>query len=136
MTRGFTGFRGFRLKAEATRRIALIATLAAASGVLLGGQAPPQQTPPIFRGSVEAVQLTVIVTDSQGNPVPGLTEDDFEIIENRVARPITTFAAVDIPVEQTRQPAPATSDVLTNDRPQGRLYVIALDVMLPQNALR
>ena len=138
MTRGFTGFRGFRLKAEATRRIALIATLAAASGVLLGGQAPLQQTPPTFRGSVEAVQLTVIVTDSRGNPVPGLTEDDFEIIENRAPRPITTFAAVDIPIEQAQgpTPVPVTSDVLTNDRPQGRLYVIALDVMLPQNALR
>src|SRR5688500_8060825 len=139
MTRRFNEFRGFRLKAEATRRlIALIATLAAASGVLLGGQAAPQQTPPTFRGSVEAVQLTVIVTDGAGNPVRGLSEDDFEIIEDRVARPITTFAAVDIPIEQARQPAPAPviSDVLTNDRPQGRLYVIALDVMVPQNALR
>jgi VWFA-related protein len=127
------------LKPDAAQRlIALIATLAAASGVLLGRQAPPQQTPPTFRGSVEAVQLTVIVTDSQGTPVSGLTEDDFEIIENRVPRPITTFAAVDIPIEQGRRPTPAplTSDVLTNDRPQGRLYVIALDVMLPQNALR
>ena len=132
------GFRGFRLQAKARRAIVLIATLAAASGVLLGGQTPLQQTPPTFRGSVEAVQLTVIVTDRQGNPVRGLTEDDFEILENRVARPLTTFAAVDIPIEQGRQPAPApvASDVLTNDQPQGRLYVIALDVMLPQNALR
>lgn len=137
MKRRLIEIRGFRLQAEVgCRLIVLIATLAAAGGVLLRGQTPQQTPAPTFRGSVEAVQLTVIVTDSAGNPVTGLTEDDFEIIENRVPRPITTFAAVDIPIEQTRQPAAVTSDVLTNDRPPGRLYVIALDVMLPQNALR
>lgn len=118
------------------RLIGLIATIAAATVALLSGQTPPGQTPPTFRNAVEAVQLTVIVTDRQGHPVPGLTEDDFEIIENRVPRPITTFAAVDIPILETPAPRVPNSDVLTNERPQGRLYVIALDVMLPENALR
>ena len=118
------------------RLLAFLATLAVASGVLLGQTSPPQAPTPTFRGSVEAVQLTAIVTDSRGNPVSGLTEDDFEIIENRVPRPITTFAAVEIPILQGPQPTRVNADVLTNERPQGRLYVIALDVMLPQNALR
>jgi hypothetical protein len=65
MTRRFVG-----------RLPVVIATLAAASGVLLGGQAAPQQTPPTFRGSVEAVQLTVIVTDGAGNPsIRSIRED-------------------------------------------------------------
>jgi VWFA-related protein len=98
-------------------------------------QAPPQEPPPTFRQGVEAVQLSVIVTDSEGNPVSGLTADDFEIVENTVSRPITTFAAVDIPLERTERAA-AASDVKSNDGPPGRLYVFALDFMAPDNALR
>jgi VWFA-related protein len=124
-------FRGFRLQAEVA---ALVAVLAAGSSVLLRGQAPQEPTP-TFRQGVEAVQLSVIVTDNEGNPVSGLTADDFEILENKVVRPITTFAAVDIPIERTERVA-AASDVQSNDGPPGRLYVFALDLMAPDNALR
>lgn len=120
------------------RRIVLIATLAAGSGVLLAGQTrqaqPPDQVPS-FRSSIDAVQLTVIVTDAEGRPVAGLTADDFEIFENRLPRPITTFEAIDIPIER-RERDLAEPDVLTNDRPPGRLYVIALDTMTSYSALR
>src|SRR5262245_20968714 len=85
--------RGFRLQAEV---VALAALIAVGSSVLLGGQAPPQQ-PPTFRGSAEAVQMSVIVTDREGSLVSGLTEDDFEILEDGKPRQITTFSAVDIP---------------------------------------
>jgi VWFA-related protein len=107
----------------------------------LGGQTPQtpppdQQSPlPTFRAAVEAVQLSVIVTDGEGRPVKGLTQDDFEIFENRVPRPITTFAAVDIPIER-RERELAEPDVLGNDRPPGRLYVIAFDEISPTSALR
>ena len=77
---------------------------------------------------MEAVQLSVIVTDREGNPVSGLTEDDFEILEDGKPRSITTFAAVDIPIERVER-AVAAPDVLSNERPPGRLYVIALDQM-------
>src|SRR5690242_17215465 len=115
---------GFRLQAEV---VALIVTIAAGTGVLIAGQAP-QEPPPTFRAGVEAVQLSVIVTDREGNPVSGLTADDFEILENKVARPITTFSAVDIPIERTER-ATVRRDVLSNDGPPGRLYVIAFDDM-------
>ena len=127
----------FRLKAEATCLLIatclVIAALAAGSGVLFG-QAPPQQ-PPTFRGSVEAVQLSVIVTDMDGRPVSGLTADDFEVLEDKVSRPITTFAPVDIPIERTERLA-GDSDVRGNDGPPGRLYVIALDRMTALSAVR
>ena len=113
------------------RLIALAATLAAGSAVLLAAQEPP----PTFRSSVEAVQLSVIVTDSEGRPVSGLTADDFEILEDKVSRPITTFAAVDIPLERVERTV-VEPDVFTNDKPQGRLYVIALDSMSVNSALR
>jgi VWFA-related protein len=123
---------------------ALIVTFAVGSGVLVVGADPkvgpyaeqtPQQQPPSFRASIDAVQLSVIVTDRDGNPVSGLGEDDFEILEDGKLRPITTFAAVDVPIERTERQL-AEPDVLSNDRPQGRLYVIALDAMTSYNALR
>ena len=123
------------------RLFAVIAVCAAGSGVLLGGQTSPRPSPEqqdpaaMFRSSVEAVQLTVIVTDGEGNPVGGLTAADFEIVENRVARPVTTFAAVDIPLERTERELDEP-DVLSNERPPGRLYVIAFDAMQAENALR
>ena len=95
----------------------------------------PQEPPPTFRQGVEAVQLSVIVTDSEGNPVSGLTADDFEILENKVPRPITTFAAVDIPIERGERTL-VENDVRSNDGPPGRLYVIALDQMGADSALR
>lgn len=115
-------------------RLAAIVTLAAGSGVLLVGQGQ-EQPPPSFRSSIEAVQMSVIVTDQEGNPVSGLTEDDFEILEDGKPRPITTFSAVNIPIERTERQL-AAPDVLSNDRPQGRLYVIALDQMGADSALR
>jgi hypothetical protein len=68
-------------------RLVIACALLLASGpVLLRGQTTPAdvQEPPVptFRVGGEAVQLTVIVTDAGGNPVTGLTQDDFEILEN------------------------------------------------------
>src|SRR6185503_7501787 len=82
-----------------------------------------------------AVQLSVIVTDREGNPVSGLSEDDFEILEDGKPRPITTFFAVDVPIVRSERQV-AQSDVLSNDRPQGRLYIIALDQMAADSALK
>jgi VWFA-related protein len=96
--------------------------------------AAPQDTP-TFRSSAEAVQITAIVTDAMGNPVSGLTEADFEILENNEPQPITTFSAVDIPLERTT-PAVGDADVLSNEGPPGRLYLIALDEVANDNALR
>ncbi len=120
----------------AGRRVALAATLVVAGGMLLTAQAPANQEPQAtFRASVEAVQLSVIVTDADGRPVSGLTESDFEVLENRAVRPITTFSAVDIPIENVKR-GPGQPDVVSNDGPPGRLYVVALDRMLPDSALR
>lgn len=113
------------------RFIATIAAFVCGAAVLLRGQETPT-----FRSSVEAVQLSVIVTDADGNPVTGLTEADFEIIENRVTRPVTTFAAVDIPIERSEPTTLGERDVIANDGPPGRVYLIVLDQMTEEQALR
>lgn len=96
-------------------------------------QAPPSQ--PTFRTGVEAVAVSVIVTDADGNPVSGLTQDDFEIVENDAPRPVTTFSAVDVPIERT-ETVLAERDVIGNEEPPGRVWLIALDDMSAENALR
>jgi len=97
-------------------------------------QAPSSSTP-TFRSSAEAVQVTAMVTDARGEVVKGLTEADFEVLENGVVQPITTFSEVNIPIQRAVDVGPET-DVLGNDRPDGRLYLIALDEVAPENALK
>src|SRR5688572_23797603 len=97
----------------------------------------PEQTP-VFRSAIEAVQFDVFVTDAAGNPATGLTIDDFEIVEDGKPQPITTFQAVNIPIERAEsiEPTLAEPDVLSNDRPPGRAYVFAIDDLDGCAALR
>ncbi len=97
-----------------------------------------QDTPPTFRGGIEAVVVDVVVTDKGGNLVPGLTMDDFEVFENGRRQPITTFTTVEIPSERSDLIWPGVEpDVLTNTSPPGRVYMFILDgTVSPDMALR
>src|SRR5688500_16281759 len=94
---------------------------------LSGQQGQPSQSPPVFRGNVDAVELDVFVTDRQGNPVTDLTATDFQIDEDDVRQTITSFFLVDIPMPAGSGAPGAEPDVQTNTRPLGRLYVFAID---------
>ena len=52
---------------------------------------------PLFVQSIEVrvVELEVFVTDRDGNPVTGLTRDDFELIHDGQETVITNFYAVE-----------------------------------------
>jgi VWFA-related protein len=96
------------------------------------------QSVPTFRGAVELVQVDVFVTDEDGEPVRGLTADDFEVFERGKLQAITTFAAVDLPRSPGIPVASVVeSDVLTNDTTDSRAYLFVLDDgVLGPNALR
>ena len=106
--------------------------VAAAIGLLLTPAFPAAQT---FRSSTNVVEVQIVVTDRTGKPVPGLTRDDFEIVEDGKPQSISLFSFVDIPLPMTATaavaPAPArsaTADVVTNAlKPESRLYLIVLD---------
>jgi Ca-activated chloride channel homolog len=51
------------------------------------------QEAPILRARTDLVHFGVTVTDRQGNVVPGLTADAFEVTENGARQEIVTFAA-------------------------------------------
>ena len=126
--------------------LAIIASgsmLVSGQGPGRGGQAPGRQAPPpqqpapqepiaTFRAGVRAIQIDAVVTDEDGNPVRGLTIDDFEITERGKPQPITTFEAVDIPIE-SQVPDLADADVVTNDG-DGRIYLIVIDSIRADNA--
>ena len=66
---------------------------------------PHRNRPPRFGPGVRAIQVDAVVSDERGNPVRGLTDDDFEIVEKGKPQAVTTFEAVDIPIEG-QQPGP------------------------------
>ena len=109
-------------------------------GVVLLGQAPPQekptgseQQPPItFKVEVNYVEIDAAVTDAAGKFVRGLTREDFEILEESKPQTISVFSLVDLPVERPDAPlfanSPIEPDVRTNRKEfDGRVFVLVLD---------
>jgi VWFA-related protein len=71
------------------------AVLALIVTVLHASPSPAQQTSP-FSETVEVrvTNVEVIVTGSDGKPVPGLKKEDFEILEDGVRQQVTNFAEI------------------------------------------
>ena len=124
-------------------RLALSVAVLWASAMLLAGQQPPPQTPPIqtpaptpsqvatFKSSVEAVRLDVSVLDAGRVPVTGLTVDDFMVLEEGRPQKITTFSEISVPdpVEPTTEwMRDVSPDIRRNDDMNDRrLILIVLD---------
>ena len=109
-------------------RLAFACVLACSGAVLL---AQSEQPPVTFKLEINLVEVDAFVTDAQGNPVPGLTAADFEVLEDGKPQKITAVSLVNIPVERGERPlfasAPIEPDVQTNRAVDGRIYLIVLD---------
>ena len=97
-----------------------------------GAQQQPSTQPtidtPIFRSTVDAIELDAFVVDADGNPVTDLDADDFEIFADGKLQELTAFAAVNIPIERIERAAAAIApDVRTNEHREGRIYLFAID---------
>jgi VWFA-related protein len=118
-----------------TARVLLAGVVGASlwAAVLTAAQSlPPRQQPPTFRANAELVEIDVVVVDKAGEPVHGLTRDDFVVRDRRKPQPVETFTEVRRALERTTEPvrAPpgARSDVSSNTSEQaGRLVVLVLD---------
>ena len=51
-----------------------------------------------FASGVDLVEVYASITDEKGNPVDGLSRDDFTVLENNAPQAISTFAAADFPL--------------------------------------
>jgi VWFA-related protein len=118
------------------RRLAAALLLSALPTAMMAGQQPQ----PTFRAGVELVQIDTVVVDAAGNPVAGLTAEDFEIREQGQPQRIVAFAPVDIPIERLERPLFSPTaiepDVTSNSGGEGRIYLIALDDIRADLALR
>ncbi len=56
--------------------------------------APQAMSPVIENVEVSVTSIDVIVTDSKGNRVPGLTKEDFQVLQDGIPQNITNFYAV------------------------------------------
>jgi Ca-activated chloride channel family protein len=70
-------------------------TFVVAASVLLGPAGPLSAQ---FSSGVSVVEVYASVTDERGEPVTGLTQQDFEVAENGVAQSVSVFAAGDFPL--------------------------------------
>ncbi len=62
------------------------------------GQRPPIDDRSVFRSGIELVYVTATVVDANGRLVDGLTQDDFEIYEDRDLQPVTYFSTERVPL--------------------------------------
>ncbi len=69
-------------------RVLTLAAVAAAATTLVAAA----QQQPTFRSGVRTVPVYVTVVDSQGRLVPGLTQQDFEVLDNKRPQPLTLFS--------------------------------------------
>jgi VWFA-related protein len=65
----------------------------------LRGQQDSQNPAEAIRRSVDRVNVGVIVTDARGGFVEGLQREDFSVLDNGVAQPLTDFAAIEEPAQ-------------------------------------
>src|SRR5678816_4834503 len=77
---------------QARRRTAATVAGWAMACALLAAQEP--QAPPTFRTGTNIVRVDATVVDRNGDPVPSLTAEDFEIREDGVLQTISSFKFV------------------------------------------
>ena len=106
----------------------IVAGALAAAGTLVSAQQQPAPRPTFVAG-VDLVQVDVVVLDADGNPVHGLTKDDFILIDGNLPQPIATFAELihDRPPAQVFPPG-LPLDVASNQSAKSdRLVMLVLD---------
>ena len=74
---------------------------------------------------VRVVNVDVVVTDREGNPVTGLTKNDFEILEDKRPQTITNF--YEVRGGSPLQPAAQTADAPPPPPAQPRNFILFVD---------
>jgi VWFA-related protein len=101
--------------------------------------AGPGYSTPVFKANVRRVVVDVVVTDSKGQPVPGLTKADFSVAEDGRQQQILSFdangfrPAMDY-LPPKLPPEPPNSFVNLPTTPEkGPLYVLLYDLVNMDN---
>jgi VWFA-related protein len=114
----------------------------AATVLVSAGQAPSTPQLPTFSAEVSVVEIDAIVRDRNGDFVPGLTKDDFEVLEDGVSQEIASLSELNLPLD--RRGRPVTLETDTSAAPAltessdgfGRIYVMILNAGDPERIQR
>jgi VWFA-related protein len=106
----------------------LIASLAAAL-TLSGAIGAQQQDRPTFRSGTRLIEIGVIVTDKDRNPVHGLTANNFQIFEDGQPQKVEFFSveSATVPRPAQKAVAPATREFSNHAPVEGGVTVILFD---------
>jgi VWFA-related protein len=85
------------------------------SGAAAANQALPQSNVPTIKVTSRETLVDVTVTDAKGNPVHGLTREDFTVKEDGKVQPIRSFAEFDS--EDVREPVKLPPNIYSNRQP-------------------
>ena len=87
---------------------------------------------PVFRANARAVLVDVVVTDSHGNPVPGLRQQDFKLTENGKPESVVFFeehkGAEVVPIDLPKMPPNVFTNVPVAPQADA-LNVLLLDAL-------
>jgi VWFA-related protein len=88
--------------------------------------APPPLT---FAAEIEQVIVDLVVSDKKGRPVGGITRDDLILTEDDKPQSITSFEAIELPVEPepAAPPPPRISVNTIPESKRGRVFVVVFD---------
>jgi VWFA-related protein len=96
------------------------------------------QVPYIETFEVHLHNLDVVVTDAKGNPVRGLTKNDFVVLENGAQQPVTNFSLYDTSAgaASSVNEAPAAAETFEAVPPPPRHFVFFIDEIEVQRSTR
>lgn len=101
---------------------------------LAARQEPPSDEAASFPAEVELVTVDVVVIDEDGNPVTGLSPDDFTVLEDDQTQAIDSFEAMELPPPpeergESGSAPPPRPRVSYNDqkRDTGRTFAVVFD---------
>jgi VWFA-related protein len=102
------------------------------------GPALSHRPPPSVAAPQGAIKLDVMVTDGAGQPVAGLQQQDFMLLDNRKPQPILSFRAVDGTTGDGTAADPPVQVILLIDMANNLLHNVAyeryqIDKFLKQN---
>ena len=102
--------------------------------VVLLAQSP--QPRPTFQSGIQTIEVDVLVTDSKGNSVRGLTKEDFALLEDGTPQTVSQFSFMDVPIQSPEARGAAAhavdADVATNTG-EGRTYVLLISLVERQD---
>jgi len=118
-------------------RLALLALLMAGlagAGALAAQQAPPAASSAVLRVTTRLVLVDVVVTDKNGQPVAGLTRDDFALLDNGKPQRVGVFSFEQPATRAAQTPAPTLPPHVYSNRaefhaPDGPPTILLLDLV-------